>query len=374
MAEYLTNMNAKNLLAAWEGAGHITEQDRRMLGASIFSRHQEEELPIYLRILVGLGAFIASACIMGFLSLTKIIDFNSSAELLGWGGIFIVNAVLLARRAAASGVMLHSFLMNISFCSVGIGKILAVAGALEAFKSVHHGEGWVIAYALAAVTAVTWPFYRMSIDRFVSSAIVLLMLLVNIIFDNDLTNVRQYLLDGFFLINLCAVVALFTDGRVPKDYAPLGYAFVVSLCATVVFYAVTQHHNWFYRHADLDPTFVNVSLAAALIGLIGWAAGDMKLLKQEPLLFAAVGVAALGAVSAPGIILAIALMVLGYARHERLLILGGALLMPGFLWLFYYSLNLTLMAKAGILVCSGLVLLAGRIYMHAKKYDRESVT
>ncbi|MEZ0226033.1 MAG: DUF4401 domain-containing protein [Alphaproteobacteria bacterium] len=374
MAEYQTKLNAKNLLAAWEDAGHITEQDRRKLGASIFSRHQEEELPIYLRILVGIGAFIASACIIGFLTLTKIIDFDSTAELTGWGGLFIVNAVLLARRAAASGVMLHSFLMNISFCSIGIGKILAVAGALALFKGSHHNEGWAIAYALAAVTAVTWPFYRMSIDRFLSSVGVLLLLLVNIIIDRDLAHVQQYYLDGFFLLNLCAVIALFTSGRVPKDYAPLGYAFIVSLCATVAYFTITHKYNWFFHMDKVDPTFVTVSLAAALIGLIGWAAGDMKRLKKEPLLFAAIGVTALGAMSAPGIILAVALMVLGYARHERLLILAGVLLMPAFLWLFYYSLDLTLMAKSGILVCSGLVLLAGRVYMHAQKFDREAIT
>jgi hypothetical protein len=374
MADYLTRLNAKDLLAAWEDAGHITQQDRRKLGASIFSRHQEEELPIYLRILVGIGAFIASACIMGFLSLTKIINFDSASELMGWGALFIVNAVLLSRRASVAGVMLHSFLMNISFCSVGIGKILAVAGALVLFKDVHHGEGWAVAYALGAVTAITWPFYRMSIDRFISSAIVLLVLLGNIVTDSDLAHLRQYMLDGFFLINLCAVIALFTSGRVPKDYAPLGYAFIVSLCATVTYFAITHHHNWFFRHAEVDPGFVTVSLAAALIGLIGWASGDMKRLRKEPLLFAALGVAVLGAVSAPGIILAIALMVLGYARHERLLIVAGGLLMPLFLWLFYYNLDLTLMAKSGILVCSGVVLLAGRVYMHAQKFDREAVT
>lgn len=373
MPEYLTTMNAKKLLAAWEDAGHITPQDRRKLGASIFSRHQEEELPIYLRLLVGVGAFIASACIMGFLALTKIIDFDSAAELAGWGAVFIVNAVLLARRAAASGVLLHSFLMNISFCSIGVGKILAVAGALAMLDHPHHNWGWAMAYALAAVTAVTWPFYRMSIDRFLSSVAVLLLLLFSILFDRDLGPVRQYVLDGFFLINLCAVIALFTSGRVPKDYAPLGYAFLVSLCATVGLFAITRH-GWVTHSGGIDPTFVNVSLAAALIGLIGWAAGDMKRLQTEPLLLAAGGAVALGAVSAPGIILAIALMVLGYARHERLIILGGALLMPVFLWMYYYSLDLTLMAKSGVLVCSGLVLLAGRIYMHAQKFDKEAVT
>jgi uncharacterized membrane protein len=105
--------------------------------------------------------------------------------------------------------------------------------------------------------------------------------------------------------------------------------------------------------------------------LIGWAAGNLEKLKTEPLMLASLGAILLGIVSAPGVILSICLMVLGYAKHEKLLLLTGILLMPVFIFFYYYNLDVSLMAKSGVLVGSGVVLLVGRGYLAAKQLDRE---
>ena len=65
--------------------------------------------------------------------------------------------------------------------------------------------------------------------------------------------------------------------------------------------------------------------------------------------------------------------VLGYAKHEKLLLLMGIFLMPMFLLLYYYNLDISLMTKSGILIGSGLILLAGRAYLVMKKLDREAL-
>jgi uncharacterized membrane protein len=65
-------------------------------------------------------------------------------------------------------------------------------------------------------------------------------------------------------------------------------------------------------------------------------------------------------------------MIFGYARHDRLLLVAGGLLLPIFLTFYYYNLDLTLMLKSGILIGSGLLLLAGRAYMHYRGLDREA--
>ena len=46
-----------------------------------------------------------------------------------------------------------------------------------------------------------------------------------------------------------------------------------------------------------------------------------------------------------------------------MLVAGGLVLLPAFLGLYYYSLDLDLATKAGVLVASGLVLLAARWYL-----------
>ncbi len=67
--------------------------------------------------------------------------------------------------------------------------------------------------------------------------------------------------------------------------------------------------------------------------------------------------------SSPGIIASLAAFTL--ALHRRSLVLFGCacLFLVGFTVSFYYSLSLTLLAKSGILVGSGLILLLGRLYI-----------
>jgi len=102
--------------------------------------------------------------------------------------------------------------------------------------------------------------------------------------------------------------------------------------------------------------------------------GGWKRLLQQPLSIAVVGVILLGTVSAPGILLALALMILGYGRHERLLWTLGLLLMPAFIWFYYYTLELTLLEKSGVLVGSGCVLLLARLYLTVRGYAEEPVS
>ena len=71
------------------------------------------------------------------------------------------------------------------------------------------------------------------------------------------------------------------------------------------------------------------------------------------------------------IFLSLILLVLGYSKHEKLLIIFGGLLMPCFIVLYYYNLDLSLLAKSGILVLSGSVLLLGRLYLAVRKLDRQ---
>lgn len=371
MAEYLTNMHAGNLLTALEDARHITPSDRRDLGAAIQADCRESELPLYLRVLAGVGAFIASLCILGFLGMSKLIDFSHAQETIAWGAIFIALGVLLARQGArTAGVSLHSFLMQWSFCCVGLGKMMVTGGALQ-LASGWQNEAWAATFALAGVTAVTWPFYRMSVDRYISAAVVLLMLLFNITTDRSIAGSTDFFLNGFLALQLCAAALIFTGGRVTRGFLPLGYALATGLAATAMVFSV-HLRDLSHFGAGFNPELPGIMLAAALIALTGWAAGGLPRLQQEPFLIAGLGAALLGVIGAPAILLSVGFMVLGYARHDRLLIAGGALLAPISLWLYYYSLDLTLFAKAAVLIGSGAVLLAGRGYMRLRHFDKEA--
>ena len=360
----MANFNAVNLLEQLSSKGLVNSQE---LPDFVISQQHEKELPLYLRALVGVGAFIASLCLIGFLIATNIINFSNELGLIIWGLTFIVGAIGLQ---ALSDDDKHSFLIQSSFASMAAGKSLFVFGA---GKMLDYGWGGAT-LALLIITSITYNIYRMSIDRFLSSFAVLFYILLNILWDRDISGSRELLLNGFFLLQFAGAAILLTHGKIKRDYIPLSYAFVFSLCASVLFLSShVEFGHW--RHKELiHPAFINMILTGGLVALFGWAAGGIEKLKNKQLILASIGAVLLGLISAPGIILSIGLMIIGYAKHEELLIIAGALLMPIFLWLYYYNLDISLLQKSGIIIGSGVMLLAGRFYLKQKDWDQESAS
>jgi hypothetical protein len=179
----------------------------------------------------------------------------------------------------------------------------------------------------------------------------------------------------YFFVQIILAAILFTSGKIKRDYIPLAYAAAFSLCIMVIFFAAGSKPScflgWFWKTRHYGMTFINALLSLSLVVLIGWAAGSAEKLKTGPLMLASLGAILLGIVSAPGVILSICLMVLGYSKHENLLVLMGILLIPVFVFLYYHNLDSSLIAKSGILIGSGIVLLAGRGYLALRRSDKE---
>jgi hypothetical protein len=214
----------------------------------------------------------------------------------------------------------------------------------------------------------------MSIDRFLSSFALLFSILVNIFWDRDGSSSRELLLNGFFLFQFAGAAILLVYSKIKCDYIPLSYAFILSLCASILFLISYTKFGYWRNKELINPAFINIVLTCGLITLFGWVAGGIEKLKTAPLLLASICAVLLGFISAPGILLTIILMVLGYAKHDKLLIIVGALLMPIFLFLYYYNLDISLLKKSGILIGSGVVLLAGRFYLQRKIWNERGIS
>jgi hypothetical protein len=362
----MTKYNASELLNILADKSLLEKKPE--LSDFIIIQQQEMELPLYLRALIGVGAFIASLCFIGFLGVAEIINFRNETGLIIWGLIFVAGAIGLQQVAGADNTVKHSFFIQSSFTSMAVGKTLFVVGVTNALDS-----GWGVSIATLIITGVTYHIYRMSIDRFLSSFALIFSILVNILWDHDVSGARELLFNGFFLLQIAGAAILLTHGKIKNDYIPLSYAFAFSLCASTLFLA--SHAKFgYWRQELIHPAFVNVVLTGGLIALIGWAAGGMEKLKTEALALASAGAVLLGLISVPGIILALGLMILGYAKHEKLLITLGGLLIPVFLFLYYYNLDISLMQKSAILLGSGILLLAGRLYLQYKGWDKGGIS
>jgi uncharacterized protein DUF4401 len=117
---------------------------------------------------------------------------------------------------------------------------------------------------------------------------------------------------------------------------------------------------------------IGVWIGAALTGAaLLWAVLQLLARESVPLDSAQGKIAMIGAIilaaatlKAPGIGPAAAVLVIGFANGNRVLAGLGILALLGYLSHYYYSLQLTLLEKSGVLASTGIALLAARLLLH----------
>lgn len=324
-------------------------------------RQHSEDLPVYLHLLAGVGAFIAAICFIGFLLASGIIQIEDETTLIAWGLVFMVGGFALYKLGQGdSGSLSHSFILQTSFCAMAVGKIAFVAGCAIATES-----RWGVTIAGLLVTLFSYPLYQLVVDRFLSCFAVLMSLFINLLIEES-----HLLFNIVFFIQAAAMFVLLTYGRLTRTWEPLAYALVMSVCVMTGFLASANLMD--YEVNTSVPTIVQLTLAGILIASILWAAGHWAAIRREPVLIAVLGVLLLTLLSTPGVFLGMILLILGYARHDNVLLRLGGIFIPVFLTLYYYNLDLNLAAKSAVLVGSGILLLIGSAYIYFRHWDRRA--
>lgn len=365
MSKYMSTHNAGGLLQALSEKG-FAQSDDRELETFVLEQQQERELPLYLRALVGVGAFIASICLIGLVGIGLQVDENQDFLIVGL--VFMALAIGLQRFGGDSATIKHSFMMQSSFAFMATGKALFVFAIVMIFES-----GWAGTLATLAVTVVTYHVYRMSVDRFLSTYAVLFSIHINILWIGDLPASKAIFFNLFVGVELLLAAVLIWSAKIHRDYIPVKYALLFSLCSATLFLASRDEFAFVMDEDVISPFLTSLLFTAALIAAIVWIAGGLSKIKNEAVVLGCLGALALGALSVPGVILAILLMLLGYGKHEKIMIAMGALLLPVFLYHYYYNLDVSLLEKSGVLVGSGLLLLAARFYISFRKWDKGAV-
>jgi len=359
----MTNHTMTSLLEKIDDKDILIDQEK--IPAFMTEQQKNKSGPLYLKLLLGFGAFLSAIFLIGFLFLAGLISEKHQEYWFLWGLAFIATAIQLHRMKGHDEIMTQTFLAQSSLASMAIGKILFVYSIAHILDT---SSGFPIALLIA--TGMTYYVYKVPTDRFLSSFCCLVAILMNIFFEAGLGDARAWFVNGFFLCQLTAAAYLFTHDNIKPDYRPLTYALILSLCATVLLISTQSEFNPRKYNDYIQPYIMNFLLTGGLISLLIHIVGDMKKIKTLPIILACCGTAFLGAISAPGILLAISLMVVGYDRHDRYVTWMGLLLVPVFLFYFYYSLDITLLQKSAVLFGSGIVLLTGYGYMKFKKWDQ----
>ena len=216
------------------------------------------------------------------------------------------------------------------------------------------GFSIALVIAHAVICAVVYPLYPNSIYRFLAP-IALATLATAWIVDSKIFALIHVLiaaettLAGVLLLSKKQFISL----------RPLVYSSAIMLPATLLFMNLTQAAKWM-KHFDEPLWPSSILLAAGLIYLYLHLAGNWKRISESWLILAIVSTILLSIFTTPGVLVAVGLLVIGYAFGNHILTALSYLFLVCFLVVFYYALNMDLAHKSWVIAGSGVILLIVR--------------
>jgi hypothetical protein len=331
------------LLTCLEAEGLIAQQDLMRITDHFGKPEEGAKDPLYIRILSGIGAWVAAFFLMWFLILAHALETRVVSTIFGM--VFLAGGIGITRASKTT------FLSQLSLALVFAGNALIVFGVTSAFR-IPDISGLVITHAI--VCAVVYPLFPNSIYRFAAPSALAVLLTAWIIHEKIFVLVH-------FLIAAETLFAgwLLLLKKRRESLTPLVYSAAAMLPGTLLFMNLTQVNAWRIDfRIPLWPS--SIVLALGLIYLYFHLAGGLKVFREPLLGLAVVSTILLGIFTTPGILVAIGLLILGYAFDDRILIGFSYLFLVCFLVLFYYTLNIDLVHKSWVIAGSGVVLLVVR--------------
>ncbi len=319
------------------------------LPATLSPVHDSESSPWYVKLLVGIAAWIAASFLAIFLGAAGLIDSWQSMVILG--GVLTVGAVILKRARRE----------QIFWGQLAFALILAGQGLLLAGVATETNEGRTVAFALIALEVVLFLLYPDALHRLLS-LLAVVGALVFLLYDYEV----MHWLHG--LIVLCGIGTIITwqyelqllSSRLHPFRLPLTYGFAIALFALCILPLtdVTEITRWWITSAGLALLLLYLAqqvlrdLRVPLLGPVGlWA-------------IVALGILLIPAHNTPGILAATIVLLLGRWRSSGLILGLAVAFLLFFLSAYYYNLNLPLLQKSYILAGTGVVLLVARFGLH----------
>jgi hypothetical protein len=300
--------------------------------------------PLFLQGLAGLGAWIAAI-------------FFIAAILAGGGGreqAFLAEGLVLiglatGLRRVSSQVFPTQFALALSMA----GHILALIGAGQGSRS-----AFPVAGAAVLLSAALYPLYPDPAHRFLSCLTAASCAAGWLICDHLYAGLHVLL-----PLDVLGLGLLFLRPGLRPALRPMAFALATFLPALLAAMSFQQ------LRAECTGWPARIILALGVAGLVVAVAGRRNL-RREPVVVALGATLLLGTFTAPGLLAAIGLLVLGYHRRERLLVGLGVAGFTGFLWHFYYALEMDLGMKSALLMASGALLLGARWILSRRPWAR----
>ena len=340
------------LLARLRAEGLATDADTVAVRSAL-AQAEDDDIPWYMRVLVGIGAWAATAFLLGFVAMLDL--FDSDGSRLVAGVLLIGGAVMLRRKTESEFVRQATLAMSLA----GQGLVIFSIGELFATEIAA-----LAAVALAAAMVVLMPD---RVSRFLSAIIGSVAAIVGVVqleipYGSEVVAVLLVALSAF----VWRVGVRERTEEPAEMLEPVGYGLLIAIFGVLTFGGVMAIGTLF-NEFRVGPRLLSfgaittLGITAALVALILAVLDEHDTPRQSGLTFSSVVAAValgLGTLSSPGIVAGIAVLLLAFDRRNAVLLGLSILYLLVFGSMYYYSLNLTLLEKSGVLVGSGLLFFA----------------
>jgi hypothetical protein len=322
--------------------------------------------PWYVRGVQGIAGWMAALFVLTFLEILFHELFQRSSLALMTGAVLIAAAVAILRVAGQS-------------FAGQFGLAISLAGQVLCFISQQeHWRGslfWLVWAALQA--GLCWSIAQ-PVHRFLSALAVIFALGAALAHTALVWMMPSLLMLG-------AAAFWLTEPRwLPRSalWGPVAWALTTAMIQTHAF-TLLNPAFWaeLMRHQDFLATPGHWILRMnEVVMAFAWMASGLWLIRENGCavksangVLACVGLAAIALLTqeARGLAIAWLLMILGFARANRLLGGLGVALFWVYLGHYYYSLQLSLLYKSGLLAVCGIVLLTGYVALRGLSADGE---
>lgn len=354
--------NLKELMETLLSQGQITPGQMKRIASRLEIPTEESRDPLYIKILSGVGAWVAGLCLILFLGISHMLRSDASG--------FVFGILFLASGIAISRASKTTFLNQLSLALVFSGNILFLMGCIKLFQVFRAHELSILIITHALVVAVVYPFFSNGVYRFLAPTALVILTILWILEKKT-----------FYLIHFLIAIEMLFAGTMlllkkPKSFiTPLIYSAAIMLPLTLLYMNLTQigiareMGRWGAEFNEpLWPS--SLLLTAGLIYLYFHLAGGLKQIRNDWMLLAVLSTLLLGIFTTPGILVAIGLLIIGYRFDDPILTGISYLFLTCFLVLFYYALNIDLAYKSLVIGGSGGVLILTRWLLGHMRFER----
>ncbi|MCP3925607.1 MAG: DUF4401 domain-containing protein [Desulfobacterales bacterium] len=318
----------------------------KLLGSIL--ENEETEIPVVVKVITGLGAWISAFFLSLFVILTIYVGFEGGFFIIGL--IFMVTAVVLTKKH--KNIFVEQFTLALFLCGNGL--------VLVEFMIERRDDFLELSVIQLVIVALVYKIYENKIYRFLGPVFILSLFMIY------LKGSRNYLIHFVIFIEYILFLYFFIHNKINDTNKPLAFSVAFLLPLTIIY---TQSVNvaqsklfsgiGFLRGYHFDNLLPSSAICSVLtLYLLFKITNHRK--KEFWFIITSISVLLLGLFTNPGIIISIALLVTGYSKREKILMVFAYAFFPVFIFYYYYSININLAHKAYIIAGSGLVLILVR--------------